>query len=223
MKIAAVIVSRKDSKRILYKSKKKINKISIIERKITQLKKTKLVNEVYLGTNDLSLKRLASKYKIKFVKREEKYCDETKTNATEMVKNMLQFVNADIILWAHATNPFIDQKIYYDAIKKFKKSIKKFDSLFSATAIKGHYWNYKTKPINHNPFEKKHIVKSKLKPLFSQNGGIFIRFKKEMEKDGRFIGKKPQMFTMNEIQGWDLDDPWQLETARALVKHKYVK
>ena len=223
MKIAAVIVSRKDSKRILYKSRKKINKISIIERKIAQLKKTKLVNEVYLGTNDLSLKKLASKYKIKFVKREERYCDETKTNATEMVKNMLQFVEADIILWAHVTSPFVDQKIYYDAIKKFKKSIKKFDSLFSATAIKGHYWDYKTKPINHNPLEKKHIVKSKLKPLFSQNGGIFIRFKKEMEKDGRFIGKKPQMFAMNEIQGWDLDDPWQLETARALVKHKYVK
>ena len=59
MKIAAVIVSRKGSKRILHKSKKKINKISIIERKIAQLKKTKLVDEIYLGTNDLSLKRIA--------------------------------------------------------------------------------------------------------------------------------------------------------------------
>ena len=47
-----------------------------------------------MGTNDLSLKKLASKYKIKFVKREEKYCDETKTNATEMVKNMLQFFDS---------------------------------------------------------------------------------------------------------------------------------
>lgn len=223
MKIAAVIVSRKGSKRILHKSKKKINKISIIERKIAQLKKTKLVDEIYLGTNDLSLKRLASKYKIKFVKREEKYCDETKTNATEMVKNMLQFVNEDIILWAHVTSPFVDQKIYYDAIKKFKKSTKKFDSLFSATAIKGHYWDYKTKPINHNPFEKKHIVKSKLKPLFSQNGGIFIRYKKDMIKDGRFIGNKPMIFSTNEIDGWDLDHPWQLEVARTLVKFKYAK
>ena len=117
---------------------------------------------------------------------------------------------------------YIDE-IYEKAINLFKKSSKKFDSLFSATAIKGHYWDYKTKPINHNPFEKKHIVKSKLKPLFSQNGGIFIRYKKDMIKDGRFIGNKPLIFSMNEIDGWDLDHPWQLEVARTLVKFKYVK
>ena len=29
------------------------------------------------------------------------------------------------------------------------------------------------------------------------------------------------MFKMDEIQGWDLDHPWQLEMARTLVKHKY--
>lgn len=223
MKIAAVIVSRKDSKRILFKSRKKINKVSIIERKISQLKKTKLVDEIYLGTNDLSLRKLAKKYQIKFVKREEKYCDETKTNANQMVKNMLNFVNADIILWAHPTNPFIDQSIYLKAIQKFKNSIKKFDSLFSVTIIKNHFWDHNRNPINHDPFGKKHVVANKLKPLFSQNGGIFIRFKKDMIKDGRFVGKKSQMFALNELQGWDLDHPWQLDTARMLVKNKYVK
>ena len=62
----------------------------------------------------------------------------------------------------------------------------------------------------------------KTKPIFSQNGGIFIRFKKDMLKDGRFVGK-PTMFTMNEIQGWDLDYPWQLDLARSLVKFKHAK
>lgn len=223
MKIAAVIVSRKSSKRILHKSKKKILNKNLIERKILQLKKVKLLDEIYLGTNDLSLKKIALRYKIKFVNREEKYCDEKKTNAIDMIKNMLQYVDADIIVWAHATNPFIDNHLYHEAIKKFKKSLKKFDSLFSTTTLKNHFWNQNKKPINHNPFSKKHVVASKLKPIFSQNGGIFIRFKKDMIKDGRFIGKKPIMFTMNEIQGWDLDYPWQLDLARALVKYKYAK
>ena len=43
-----------------------------------------------------------------------------------------------------------------------------------------------------------------------------------MIKDGRFIGKTPFMYTMSEIQGWDLDYPWQLDLARTLVKFKYV-
>ena len=46
---------------------------------------------------------------------------------------------------------------------------------------------------------------------------------KDMIKDGRFVGKKPAMYKINEIQGWDLDHPWQLEMARTLVKHKYAK
>ncbi len=223
MKIAAIIVSRKDSKRILFKSRKKINKVSIVERKIIQLKKSKLINKIYLGTNDLTLKRLATKHKIDFVRREDKFCDETKTDAIGMVKNMLKYVNEEIILWAHPTNPFINEIIYDKAINKFKKFSKNFDSLFSVTTIKNHYWDHKKKPINHNPFGKKHIVANKLQPLYCQNGGIFIRFKKGMIKDGRFIGKKPQMFQLNEIQGWDLDHNWQLDLARALVKCRYVK
>lgn len=223
MKIAAVIVSRKNSERILHKSRKKIKNLSLIERKIIQLKKVKNLDKIYLGTNDISLKKIAKKYKIYFVKRKEKYCDEKKTNATEMIKNMLTFVDADIILWSHATNPFIDQTLYTDAINLFKKSLKNKDSLFSATILKNHFWNQNKKPLNHNPFAKKHIVAKKLKPIFSQNGGIFIRFKKDMLKDGRFIGKKPIMFTMNEIQGWDLDYPWQLDLARVLVKYKHAK
>ena len=140
-----------------------------------------------------------------------------------MIKNMLKFVDADLILWAHPTNPFIDHSLYEKAIKLFLKSSKSFDCLFSATIIKNHFWNHKKKPINHNPFAKKHIVASKLPAVFAQNGGIFIRHKKKMIKDGRFIGKKPLIFTMNEIEGWDLDHPWQLEVARTLVKYKYTK
>ena len=61
MKIAAVIVSRKGSKRILHKSKKRIKNLNLIERKISQLKKVKLLDKIYLGTNDVSLKKLATK------------------------------------------------------------------------------------------------------------------------------------------------------------------
>ena len=111
---------------------------------------------------------------------------------------------------------------YMKRLLGYLKSSKKFDSLFSATVIKNHFWNHK-KPINHKPFSKKHVVASKLPAIFSQNGGIFIRFKKDMIKDGRFVGNKPYIFQMNEIEGWDLDHPWQLEVAKTLVKYKYAK
>ena len=223
MRIAAVIVSRKGSKRILNKSKQKIKNQNLIERKISQLKKVKLIDKIYLGTNDISLKNLSLKYKINFVKREEKYCNESKTNAKEMIKNMLKYVDADVILWAHPTNPFINEKLYNDAIKAFKRSKRKYDSLFSVTTLKNHFWDHKKKPINHDPFAKKHIIAGKLQPIYAQNGGIFIRFRKDMIMDGGFERKRPLIFEMNEIQGWDIDYPWQLKIARSLVKFGYAK
>ena len=50
MKLAAVIVSRKDSVRIQYKSRKKINDQSLVERKISQLKK---VNSIIPKTDKI--------------------------------------------------------------------------------------------------------------------------------------------------------------------------
>ena len=222
MKIAAVIVSRKGSKRIANKANKEILGKSLLERKILQLKKVKSLNRIYLGTNDLNLKKLCIKHNIEFVRREEKYCNEKSTSPNDMVKNMLTFVEEEIILWAHITNPFINEKNYNEALKIFIKN-KKNDSLFSVTKLKNHFWSHKKKPINHNPFGKKHIIAKKLKPIFSQNGGIFKRYKKNMIKDGRFVGNKPIIYEMNEINGWDLDYPWQLTLARALVKFKYAK
>ena len=53
MKLAAVIVSRKDSVRIQYKSRKKINGQSLVERKISQLKKYAEKMIVFLGKKRL--------------------------------------------------------------------------------------------------------------------------------------------------------------------------
>ena len=63
MKIAAIIVSRKNSVRIQNKSRKKIKNQNLVERKISQLKKVKFLDEIYLGTNDLGLKKLTKNTK----------------------------------------------------------------------------------------------------------------------------------------------------------------
>ena len=68
MKIAAIIVSRKNSVRIQNKSRKKIKNQNLVERKIYQLKKVESLDEIYLGTNDLGLKKLTKNTKSIFVK-----------------------------------------------------------------------------------------------------------------------------------------------------------
>ena len=100
---------------------------------------------------------------------------------------MLSYFSTDIVLWAHLTNPLTNEKHFNEAIEIFKKlNKKKYDSLFSATKVIDYFWDQNKKPINHNPLEKIHTILStgKIRPLYTDNGSIFIRKHKDMIKDG---------------------------------------
>ena len=219
MKISAVIIARKGSKRIKNKMYQKFLGISLIENKIKQLIKTN-VDEIIVGSNDIKLKTICEKYKEKnvfFVKRQEKYCDEKSTTPNEMIGNMLSLIKTDIVVWAHLTNPFTNEHHFNDAIKKYLTlNKKKYDSLFSATIDTDYFWDQNKKPINHNPMERSHTLLSsgKIKPLYRDNGAIFIRPYKEMIKDGRFWGKRGFMYVMNKYDSWDINQPWDLESCQ---------
>ncbi len=219
MKISAVIIARKGSKRLKNKMHQKFFGSSLIENKIKQLIKSN-VDEIIVGSNDQKLKKICEKFnnkKIIFIKREEKYCDEKSTTPNEMIKNMLSLFDTDVVLWAHLTNPFTNEKHYNEALKIYNKlNKKKYDSLFSATMVADYFWDQNKKPLNHNPLEKSHTLLStgKIKPLYTDNGAVFIRRHKDMIKDGRFWGKKGFMYIMNYLNGWDINTKWDLESSQ---------
>lgn len=222
MKIVSITVARKNSIRIPFKTHQKIGNHTLLERKIIQLRKVKNLDQVIIGSNDHEVFNLCKKYEVKFIERPNKFCNEKLSTPNEMIKNMLSYVDADIILWAHLTNPFISEIHYNKAINIFLKKRKKFDSLFSATEQKVHFWDHNKKPLNHKPFANKHVVARNLPPIYKQNGGIFVRYKSDMLRDGRFIGNRPFMYIMDDVAGWDIDYPWQLEAARQLAKKKII-
>ena len=105
------------------------------------------------------------------------------------------------------------------------KSWKNYDSLFSASKVLNYFWGLDKKPINNNPQEKIHSILStgKIKPLYADNGSVFIRNHKDMKRDGRFWGKKPFMYIMSEKDGWDINSPWDLEAAQLKSFYKKFK
>ena len=228
MKISAVIIARKGSKRLKNKMYQKFFGSSLIENKIKQLIKSN-VDEIIVGSNDQKLKKICEKFnnkKIIFIKREEKYCDEKSTTPNEMIKNMLSLFDTDLVLWAHLTNPFTNEKHYNEALKIYNKlNKKKYDSLFAATKVSDYFWDQNKKPLNHNPLEKSHTLLStgKIKPLYTDNGSLFIRKHKDMIKDGRFWGNKGFMYIMNYLDGWDINTKWDLEVSQLKSFQKLKK
>jgi CMP-N-acetylneuraminic acid synthetase len=229
MKISAVIFARKGSKRVKNKMHQKFFGKSLIETKIEQLFKTN-VDEIIVGSDDLKVEKIVNNYikkenkTIKFYLRKKKYCIE-KCSINSAIKNMLSFFNTDLVLWAHLTNPLTNEKHYNEAIKIYKKNINRYDSLFSTSETLNYFWGLDKKPINNNPQEKTHSILSsgKIKPLYVDNGSIFLRYHKDMKKDGRFWGKKPLMYVMSEKDGWDINQPWDLEVAQLKSFYKKFK
>ena len=125
-KITAVVIARKNSKRIPNKMYKKINGKSLIELKISQLLKTS-VDEIAVGSDDSNLIKICKKFKsskVKFYKRPPYFCNEKVASANETIKNMLSYINTDIVLWAYPTNPLTTEKHYNDALQLYFKKIK---------------------------------------------------------------------------------------------------
>jgi len=219
MKVSAVIMARKGSKRIPGKMYKRFKGNTLVEHKINQLLKTN-VDEIIVGSDDIRLKKIVEKYnnkKVIFLKRPKKYCIESAT-INSAVSNLLSLFDTDLILWAHLTNPFTNEKHYNESLGIFFRNIKrhKYDSVFSVSQVVNYFWGLDKIPINHNPNEKVHTILStkKIKPLYVDNGSIFIRFHKDMKKDGKFWGKNGYMYIMSEKDGWDINKPWDLEACQ---------
>jgi len=213
--ITAVIVARLGSKRIPHKNLQKIAGQTLLMRKVHQCLKIKDVENVVVIGDIESAKEEVENAGAVFERQADRHCEGKGNNVNEMVKDALSYFDSDYVLWAHPTNPFINEDRYQAAIDVFNFSkTTGHDSLFSVNKLKGHFWTQSGRPINHNPMSPLHVIANELPPIYSQNGGIFIRKYQDMAKDGSFVGAKPAIYPLSETEGWDIDYPWQLEFAQ---------
>jgi CMP-N-acetylneuraminic acid synthetase len=229
-RVIALIPAKKKSHRIPNKNLKNFGKRPLVEHKILQLKKSKIIDEIILGTNSKKIIDIAKKNKVSFFVREESYCGtldtKDKNTANDMIKNLASTTDdKSIIIWVHCTNPLIDHKIYDEALITFvKKNKLGFDSLASVDLIKQHVFDKNFKAINYNPYAKRHKLADEIDYYYSLNGGFFIQLSKNMKKNNYFFGKKPFMYVTPEIFSVDLNTPQDFSRAiniyNALKKSK---
>jgi len=224
-KIVMVVVARKGSSRIPNKMFQKIGTETLIMRKVRQCIETaKIINvtakiEVVVGTDAESIKEDVEAAGAFFYRMPDQFCQGNDPNG--MIRNALSFFKSDTVLWAHPTNPFIEACDYVKAIECLQNLRSYgYDSLFSVNKLTGHFWNQHPSPLNFSLMNPVHKIATQLPPIHAQNGGIFIRPYKAMAEDGLFISGKAHMFVMDELTGWDIDYPWQLQFAQFYHKNK---
>lgn len=217
--VTAKIVARKGSKRIPSKSLLKLNNESLIERKIRQLKQCKNIDRIVFGSDCDEMLERAKSAGAEVVRRNDYFCNEELASANEMIKNMMDLIKTDVVVWAHCTNPLLSPKTYDMAIETYFNNLPKYDSLLSVVELKEHLWKDGV-AFNYNPYASRHVPARDLPPLYMQDGGIFIQSYKNMKKNSYFFGLKPYLFEIPKEQFLDINEYRDYLLAKCMVENE---
>ena len=226
MKFDIFLPCRASSKRVKNKNIKKFSdkKFGLFELKINQLLSVKNINKVIVSTNDIKILNYLKKNKnnkIIIDKRPNHYCS-GRTTTDQLIEYVPNVVFSDHIIWTHVTSPFFSTNDYNRAIIKYKKNIKKYDSLMGVTKIQDFIYD-KIKPINFNKKILKWPMTQNLKKLFMVNNSIFISSRKNYLKYNDRIGKKIYLYEVEKIKSFDIDWPEDFKIAENIYESLFQK
>ena len=215
---------RSSSVRVKNKNIKKFSNknFGLFEIKIIQLISIKGVRNIIVSTNDKKIINYLKKKKFKKVVIiiRPNYLSTSKTSTDQLIKYVPKIIKSDHILWTHVTSPFFNTSDYENAIKLYKKNIKKNDSLMGVTKIQDFIYDNK-KPINFNRDKEKWPRTQTLKKLYIINNTIFISSKKNYINLDDRIGKKPHLMEIKKIKAFDIDWPEDFKIAESIYEKIY--
>ena len=223
MRNIAIIIARKDSKRLRGKNNLKINGVSLIIRAINSVIKSKIFDIIILSTDDPKILKLKNKFKeIKFIKRKKSLAkDNTKAISVvlDIIKNYKSYLSVSLFL---PTCPFRDSTDIKKAFKIFKKNNKTTISVTNYEfppefAIIRNGKNFS--PIPNSPLLKNKTRSQDFNNYMRPNGAIYISLIKNLLKKKNFYSKKMNVYKMSRIKSIDIDTNIDYELAKIISKN----
>ena len=176
--ITAFLPCRSGSQRIKNKNTRLFCGIEggLLNIKMQQLLSVKELDAILVSTNDDVVKKIVSSFSDSRIKIDDR-CDKlssSNTKTDDLIKYIPSIISEGDVLWTHITSPFVDNDVYEDAIKKYKK-IQEYnnDSLMSVHKVQSFMWNKKG-PINYDLSIEKWPRTQTLDPIYEVNSAFFI-------------------------------------------------
>jgi N-acylneuraminate cytidylyltransferase len=210
-----VIATRKGSKRIKNKNIRKFGKTSLLEIKLKQVRRVFKNSKIFLSSDCPKSIKIGKRYSAEIDFRPKKF-----TTDKVPMKNVYSYLASKIttkyVCYLHVTSPFLKDETLKKALKVFFKKQRKDDfTLASVTSFKEYLW-YNNKALNYNP--KNHPRSQNLPNYLAINFAINIVAKKYMQSNGRIIGEKYLPIILDFPENIDIDDNWQFELGKILIK-----
>lgn len=212
-KLVAIVPVRGGSVRVPNKNIKKFNGTTLLDIKLSQLKKIKHIDEIIVSSDSKKMLDIAKKYKTSIHRREAYYASSKATNS-EFFHNLAENINSDYIMYAPVTAPLIKEKTIIKCIKYLQEN-NRFKSVATVKLMKHHMW-LNNKPLNYNV--KKAPSSQDLPNIMAITFGCCILKKKDMIKFKNVVTDKTKFFELDDIESIDIDN--ELDFAFAQFVHR---
>jgi len=209
--LTAVIPVRQGSQRVINKNFKPFHGKSLLEHKIEMIKRLPVDNIIVNTDSDTAIE-YAKKNNIDYHRREAYYASSECTNS-EYHEYLAKVTNSKYILIAQVTAPLIRYETFLEAIDLFNTT--NCDSLMSVKEVKEFLW-YNDKPLNYSLSDAPNS--QNLPEIFKLNFAVNILSTKQMYLRKSLIGKKPFLFKLDEIEGFDINSEFEFSFAEFLFK-----
>ena len=222
MAIITIIPARGGSKGLPGKNIKTLASLPLIAHSIINAKKAKLVDKVYVSTDDREIAEISSNYGAEIIDRPAELANDTASSESALIHAVEQIestgVEIDLVVFLQCTSPIRTGEDIDNAINKV--TTESADSLLSVSPNHRFLWqevNNEARSINYD--YRHRLRRQDMQPQYVENGSIYI-FKPWVLKElNNRLGGKIALFEMSEAASWEIDSLLDFEIAESLLKN----
>lgn len=195
--IIAIIPARGGSKGIPRKNIRKLAGKPLIAYTINAAKNSKLIDRVFVSTEDKEIAKISKKYGAEMIKRPKRLAGDYVPTAPVLKDTIIQLetkenYKPDIVVYLQPTDIFRKKGIIDKVIKKLIKN-PNLDSVFAAYPTHKNFWQKINSQYKRLTEKGRKLVRQKKEPIFREDTGIASAVNSKLIKRGERIGKKVEI------------------------------
>lgn len=222
MKYLIVIPARGGSKGIPRKNLRVLGSKPLLQYTLEAALGLKTQADIVITTDDTEIKLIARYFGVHVIDRNSDLCADNIPLDPVIYDAYLQMCQRfkhdyEIIITLQPTSPFISTVSINNALQKFEE--KKVDTLFSAIDDTHLSWK---ENVTHDGFEPNYIDRFNRQLLprnLKETGSIQICTREVITPESR-IGRKVEIFELEELEGIDIDTPLQWTFCESIVRRR---
>ena len=218
-KIIAIVPARKESSGLIDKNILPFGNSTLLEHKLTQLKKVTQISEIVVSSDDDTILELSKKRGVSVLKRPEEYASR-ECPFGRFVEYICGQVDGEDVLWACCTSPFVSEELYSKAIEIYlSKLYEDYDSLISVQRLNRFVLD-KNGPVNYQK-GLRHKNSDQLNDLLLFTNGVVIAPREKMIEWKYIWGNVPYLLEVDKKTGIDISDQFDYDIARFYFEQEH--